>query len=120
MVWLKQNRVRKVSEIPTISIRKTGISFNATFVRSIGADTGKHYCELFINPDCTKLGFRFSTEKTEDAYAMIPDGGGNRGGKSTMLIACGLMIRKHNNINYTFFIFQRKIQMSACIMIFKI
>lgn len=86
--WSLVRRNNKIYEEPKVTIRKAGISFNASLVKLL--DKNLKYCEFYIN-DKT-IGIKFLTHKTHDSYTITHDGGGKSRKTNSLIANCKQII----------------------------
>jgi hypothetical protein len=91
MQWIKQRKDIKQVSNAAITVRKSGIRFNAIMCKWYELYEGQ-FVEIFLTDDKKSLGFSFSEVATPDSYTLTADGGGGKGA-SGLFVACGKMLR---------------------------
>jgi hypothetical protein len=76
--WVKVRREggETPEATPLVTIRRTGVAFNAAFVRAASLED-KTRVSVHVDPESRRIGFKFLGDASDaDSYALTKDGGG--------------------------------------------
>lgn len=87
--WLKLRREggETPEAVPLVTIRRSGLAFNASFARAAGL-RDKSHVSIHLAPDSFRIGLKFLDDASDaDSYALTRDGGGRGEGRHAQTTA---------------------------------